>query len=165
MGKYIAIFFGPMGCGKSHLGRHFSKSWNLEFVEGDEHLPDDMKARVGKFLPPSKDMLDRMVEKLKEEVASTAMNAKYGVLVSQALYRNSHREELYQYFKARGFNVDLLMIKVSWWQNIKNLWSRKRGFLWVLYWIISRPFFEKPIRGVILDNNPPYPELHDQDKV
>lgn len=69
---------------------------------------------------------------------------KYGLIVAQALYTNADRVFLKKYLELHGFNVSFFWVKSSFWRNLKQIYSRPRGLRWVLYWLLNKPFFEKP---------------------
>lgn len=117
----------------------------MTFVEGDALLHPDMRARVEKFLPPTREQLAYLVDALQLQIAFIASAAtNQGVVVSQALYRNEHRLPIIDYWKASGYDVECFWVRPGFWQNAKQLWNRRRGLRWTLYWLVSKPWFEKP---------------------
>lgn len=144
MAKVIVVLFGEMGSGKSYMGKKIAQANGLDFIEGDDFIPFDMKERTDRFLPPTKQDLRGFVDTMKLSAKLKAIDSKNGIVLSQALYVNEHREELMEYWKKFGYDVDMLWVKVGFWRNLKQLWSRPKGLRWIIYWLISKPFFQKP---------------------
>lgn len=142
--KRIVLFFGEMGSGKSYLGKRYAEENDLTFVEGDRLLSPEMRARVERFLPPTKEQLDSLIESLRTNVATLARVLPRGVVVSQALYRNEHRQALIDFWGSAGYEVTCFWVRPSFRQNMDQLLSRRRGFRWVLYWLVSKPWFQSP---------------------
>lgn len=139
------ILFGEMGSGKSYLGKRLATLRNVPFLEGDDLLPRAARARVEKFLPMSRGMVDAFVEDLIDSITSRR-NREFidGVVVAQALYGNAHRKRVKEALEAAGFEVEMLYVSVSFFQNMRQLWTRRRALSWVLYWFFNHLFFQKP---------------------
>lgn len=67
-----------------------------------------------------------------------------GVVVAQALYRDRNRIDLEMQLRDKGIEVEYIMIQTPFFQHMKQLWSRKSGFKWLLYGLRNKPFFQKP---------------------
>lgn len=152
--KMIILMFGEMGSGKSHLARTCCPT-DLAFIEGDDLIPEYMATAVRSFKPVNEDMLKGLVKALKYEVVRQADQTKHGVVVSQALYRDKDRREVISYWQERGFEVTAYYVKTrSFWQNLKQLLKRPKGWRWVIYWLASKPWFQKPTHShIVLRNN------------
>ena len=70
-----------------------------------------------------------------------------GVVVAQALYMEDHRYMLELRLARWGIEAQFIWVRVGLRQNIRQLWTRPRPLRWVLYWLMSKPFFQEP-RGV-----------------
>lgn len=154
--KLIILLFGEMGSGKSYLAKSCAPP-EMEFVEGDELVPEYMREAVGKFKPVTADMRKGLVKNLKYTVAKIARDtAGMGVVVSQALYRDEDRRELLDYWHNECcFAVTAYYVKTgSRWQNMRQLLKRPNGWRWVAYWLGSKPWFQEPTHShIVLRNN------------
>lgn len=141
--KTVYIFFGEMGCGKSYCAKQFAERHDFEFFEGDSVVTPKMLERVLKFKPLTEDMIEEYMDVLTEAIANKMESTDY-LVVSQALYRNINREDLLSFLESLGYQVRMWWVRVSWWRNIKNLLTRPNGWGWIYYWLINKPFFQKP---------------------
>lgn len=143
--KTVILLFGEMGAGKSYWGKQIAaERANIKFIEGDLYVPVEMSERIARMLPPTKDQIEELIRDLLGAV-DEYLEIYDGVVVSQALYRNLHREFMIDYWLGKGYEVHPIWVKVGFWQNLRQLWKRERGGLkWVLYWLMNKPFFEKP---------------------
>lgn len=144
MMKKIKILFGEMGGGKNFWGENFSRSTGLPFFDGDTVVTSEMVERVSKFKPLTRDMIHNYIRVLVNEIADRAEASSEGLIVAQALYNDSDRIFIREFLKALGFEVELYWVKASIWNNLKQIYSRKNGLRWVLYWLMNKPFFQKP---------------------
>lgn len=143
--KKITILFGEMGSGKSHLGRALAGWRGVPFIEGDNYLPNDMLERVQSFLPLTLDQLDRfLLNVLPEALIREANASKRGIVVAQAMYRDCHRRQLRIYLETHGFEVELVYVNTPFFRNMKQIWTRKKGTLWVGYWLLNKLGFQVP---------------------
>ena len=151
----IVLFFGEMGAGKTYWAKEYQTEHpQLWFIEGDELVPVDMQAYVKKFKLPTKDMVERLVLRIANLPALTPVDSQCkGFVICQALYRNGHREFLLNHWKRLGYNVQAVWIRVPFWQNIRQLLKRPQGWKWLAYWLLNKPFFQKPSH--------PYLELYE----
>lgn len=141
--KTVYIFFGEMGCGKSYLGSRFAERHSFKFFEGDSVVPPRMMERVTKFKSITEDMLEEYMDVLADAVADE-MNTCDNLVVSQALYRDEDRKSLKIFFECLGYRVKMYWVQSRWHRNIQNLLTRQDGWKWVLYWLLNKPFFQKP---------------------
>lgn len=144
MSKSVVIVFGEMGAGKSYVGKRLADDLGFEFVEGDDLLPGYVKETVERFGAMTDTAIDDICSNIYEHVAMRLRFPIKGVVVSQALYKEKHRKELVDAFKKCGYSVAVTWVRAGFWTNLKRLWSRPKGLRWVLYWLASKPFFEKP---------------------
>jgi gluconate kinase len=138
--KIVILLFGEMGSGKSYWGKWVAAKHGFTFIEGDNYLPDDMRARTSRFRSVTRDMVNQLTANMAKAVLDTPGN----VVISQALYQNSHRKLLLDFWEREGYEFTACWVKVGFWQNLRQLWRRPRGMRWILYWLMSKPFFEKP---------------------
>jgi Shikimate kinase len=139
--KTVIILFGEMGCGKTHWGKILAKECGMEFFDGDDVVTPAMIERVSRFRPLTKAMVDDYVQ--NHLGPAILERCKIGLFVAQALYRSENRVYLDKYLRDNG--IDQVMwypVRVSFWQNLKQLWSRPNGFRWILYWLMNKPFFQ-----------------------
>ncbi len=152
MKNRIVLFFGEMGSGKSYLANRYANMHAMHFIEGDLFLSPEMRARVSKFMPPTKKQLADLVGLLGRQVGRLALGPR-GIVVSQALYRNEHRRQLIAFWEDAGYEVTCFWVKPSFLQNLKQLRARRRGIRWVLFWLASRAWFETPDHAHIVLTN------------
>lgn len=148
MKKKIKILFGEMGAGKNYWGEALARGLGVEFFDGDTVVPPLMMEKVSKFKPIQKEVIvDYIFYYLLPEIvrrAERSQNLTTGLVVAQALYDNEDRRDLSSCLEANGFEVEYYWIKTSFWKNIKQIFSRKKGLRWVIYWLLNKPFFNKP---------------------
>jgi len=143
--KKIIIVFGEMGCGKTYWSKKYAKNNDFEFWDGDSVITPAMLDKVTNFQPIPQHILDEYMDTLFNGIANRAEDCKKEtLLVAQALYRDEDRKELKAFLEAQGFEVIFWWLKNNWWRNIRNLLTRENGWKWVYYWLINKPFFQKP---------------------
>lgn len=139
----ITILFGEMGGGKNYWGKLIAKQDNATFFDGDTVATPVMKERVSKFKPLNREIIKDYINILFAEIEVRADD--YGnLVVAQALYNDEDRKFLAEMLTGMGYNVQFYWIKTPFWRNLRQIWSRPNGFRWVLYWLMNKPFFEKP---------------------
>lgn len=148
MSKKIVILFGEMGAGKNYWGNFLMTFRNTtsKFFDGDKAIPPEMAKRVAKFQSLTREMIhayvhDHLAPAIVEQAEASNAQVLY---VAQALYFNTDRLFLRDYLTALGYQVSFARIKPPFWRNMLQLFSRKRGFMWVIYWLMSKPHFEEP---------------------
>ena len=138
--KTVYILFGEMGSGKNYHGEKLSMNMGVEFLDGDTLLPEEMIERVSTFKPLSPEMIDNYIT---NHLAPAILNRSELVL-AQALYMDKHRLFLRDFLEDQGYTVVFYWVKPKFWNNLKQIYSRPKGFKWVLYWLMNKPFFQKP---------------------
>lgn len=133
-----------MGGGKSYWGKLLADIFKDEFFEGDSVIPPSMLERVNKFKPVPRPMILDYLVILTNEIHIRAQNSSNGLVVSQALYGNQDRINLYTVLRELGYVVEFVWIKAPFFKNLKQIYSREKGLRWVFYWLINKPFFQKP---------------------
>jgi gluconate kinase len=153
--KTLVILVGEMGSGKSYWGREFATLMDFKFIEGDDYLPPTMREAVDRFGRVTEDMKGMLLNGLRIVLHRELMQVRPhgGVVLSQALYNEADRQFLTRHFKAAGYTVDVYWVKPGFWRNLKQLWRRPRGLRWVLYWLMSKPWFEKPLAAYVIDRD------------
>ena len=141
--KTVYIFFGEMGSGKTYCGKRYAEKHNFKFFEGDSVVPPRMMERVNKFKSISEDMLEEYMDVLADSIADQMVDCEH-LVVSQALYRNKDRESMIVFLECLGYQVRMWWVQVPLWRNMQNLLTRKDGWKWTLYWLLNKPFFQKP---------------------
>jgi len=143
--KRIMIVFGEMGAGKNYWGEKLAKTFNLEFFDGDTVAPPELMERVSTFKPLPRSMLSNYIhETLTPEILKRAAASERGIVVAQALYLNIDRNILLKYLRSFSFDVGFYWVQTSVWRNIRQLLTRKNGGRWVAYYLMNKPWFEKP---------------------
>jgi shikimate kinase len=140
--KEVIILVGEMGCGKTYWGKKIANELGLEFYDGDKSLPYDMKDRVARFIPLTKEMVDDYIHNHLAPAIRWLVKDD-GLVVAQALYMKEHRDFLKKHLEKNGCVVTYWYLQTPFWQNLKQLWSRPKGFRWILYWLMNKPFFQK----------------------
>lgn len=150
MAKEIYLFFGEMGGGKTYHAKKFAdENPDLLFIEGDNYVSTEMSARVQNFKLPTKAQIDNLVKVIAwVPVTDLTKNFK-GVIICQALYLDEHRTWLIRQWENMGYEVTAVWVKVPFWRNMKQLLTRSRGWRWVTYWLMNKPFFQKPSHDYI----------------
>ncbi len=139
--KEVIIIVGEMGCGKTYYGTRIAKNMNTDFFDGDDVVTPAMQEKVSNFRPLTKVLVDTYV---KENLAPAILERCKGhLIVAQALYLKEHRDFIEAYLKENGCKVTYWYIYCPFWQNLKQLWSRPKGFRWVIYWLMNKPFFQR----------------------
>lgn len=144
MSKGIFILFGEMGVGKNYWGESLAKGYNYTFFDGDSVVPPEMIEKVVNFKPLTREMILNYVEVLIKEIDKRAKNEPNGLVVSQALYFDSDRINVIESLRKMGYKVKPYWVKARFWDNLKQIFSRPKGFRWVLYWLLNKPYFQKP---------------------
>lgn len=141
--KTVYILFGEMGCGKTYVGSRYAKRHDMKFFDGDSVITPRMLEKVSQFKPIPRDILEEYIDKLFNAIADQMENTEY-LVVSQALYLDEDRFELLKFLESNGIRVRMWWVQCPWHRNIRNLLTRPNGWKWVFYWLINKPFFQKP---------------------
>lgn len=139
----ITIYFGEMGCGKSYRGKRLAEDCGYYFYEGDDAVLPEMAERVSQFKPLDRNMILQFVNQLCATLIEKAERHD-NLVVAQALYCDEDRRYINNILSMLGHNVTWKWVKTPFWQNMKQIYSRPKGFRWVLYWLMNKPFFQKP---------------------
>jgi hypothetical protein len=67
-----------------------------------------------------------------------------GIVVAQALYLDEDRKWIEWFFTQLGYSVKFVWVKPPFLRNLKQIYSRPKGLRWVLYWLMNKPWFQKP---------------------
>ncbi len=139
----ITILFGEMGGGKNYWGEIMAKQDGATFFDGDTVATPEMVARVSKFRPLSREIIEEYICVL---IAAITMKADDlgDLVVAQALYCNDDREFIEEMLSGQGLRVRFVWVRTRFWQNLKQIYSRPKGLRWVIYWLMNKPFFQKP---------------------
>ena len=141
--KTVYILFGEMGCGKTYVGSRYAEKHGFKFFEGDSVITPRMLERVSKFKAISEDILEEYMDVLADAIADQMADTDH-LVVSQAFYRDEDRQSMITFLQCLGYQVRMWWVRVSFWQNVRNLLTRDNGWKWTLYWLINKPFFQKP---------------------
>jgi gluconate kinase len=141
--KTVYIFFGEMGSGKSYCGERFAKGQGYKFFEGDSVLTPRMLARVSKFRSVSEEILQEYMDVLADAIADQMEDCE-NLVVAQAFYRDEDRKSMITFLECLGYCVKMWWVRVRTWRNVQNLFTRQDGWKWFLYWLMNKPFFQRP---------------------
>lgn len=144
MKKEVLIFFGEMGSGKNYWGEHYSNKFNCTFFDGDSIVPPKMAEKVSNFKPLTRELIQDYVGILANAIVDRAVEKNQDLIVAQALYSNEDRKFIAEYLCCFGYAVIFYWVRPSFWRNLKQIYSRKNGLRWVFYWLMNKPFFQKP---------------------
>lgn len=137
----VIILYGEMGCGKTYGSSRVARELGMSVMEGDDYIPSEMALRIARFLPVSPEMLQEYL--LGHLVpAILAWDRPGGLVVAQALYLAKHREMVAEAIRAAGHDVELRRIEAPFFRHMRQLWGRPKGFRWVLYGLLNKPFFQ-----------------------
>lgn len=147
MKKTIYILFGEMGSGKNYRGERLAESLGVPFFDGDEVISDEMRRCVEKFKPMNSEMIQAYMDILEVEIVRRAEATEGDLVVAQALYSDMNRKNLFMALRNWNYSVQPIWVRVSMKDNAKYLMNRPQGWRWVMYWLMNKPFFEKPTHG------------------
>lgn len=138
----IYLLFGEMGSGKNYIGELFADRFNCFFFDGDNVIPKEMKEKVDNFKFLGKKVINNYVD--NHLIPAVRNMHRFGsVVVAQALYTRAYRRKFVEAFGSE--NVIMIHIRPeSLLCNLRFLWKRRRGFRWALYFLLSKPFFQRP---------------------
>lgn len=147
--KEIIICFGEMGSGKSYWAKQIAKDLGYDFFEGDDAVPSEMAAKVSAFKFIPREMIEDFVWILSTHISHHTALSEKGLVVSQALYTNKDRLLLKSILEKHGYKITFYWIRTTFFKNLTQICHRPRGFRWALYWLMSKPWFEKPTHETI----------------
>jgi gluconate kinase len=148
--KKILILFGEMGAGKNYWGEKLANNLGYDFFDGDTVVTVEMQNKVSQFKPIARGIIVDYLFALSGAIIDKAVSCKEGLVVSQALYNDQDRILLKE---ALEFNPDnkvvFYWVQPTFTSNLKHIFSREKGFRWVLYWLMNKPWFQKPTHDYI----------------
>ena len=139
---HIIILYGEMGSGKNYQGIRLANILGAKFFDGDDAISGEMLERARNFKSLPEKMLWNFVN---NELFNAIIKESEGIdilVVAQALYHRHMRDALRDKLQSRGYTVAFKHVRVPFFQHMKQLWSRPQGLKWVLYGLISKPFFQ-----------------------
>ncbi|MHA2280025.1 MAG: shikimate kinase [Promethearchaeota archaeon] len=149
----IYFTFGEMGIGKNFVGERIAAKLGCDFVDGDDFLTPEMQAKVKAFKSFTKQDLDKFMVRLVEGIVERYKEGE-DLVVAQALYRQEHRELVKSELLKQNCKIIFVWIPVpSLAIHIERLWGRDKGLMWVLYGMLNKPFFQKPIGKFLTVHN------------
>lgn len=146
----IIIAYGEMGVGKNYVGERLADELGVKFIDGDSLLPPSMIEKVNAFKPFTLAEIENFVK--VHLTPAILREAKNGVVVAQALYRQEHRDHIARALALAGFKAEFALISTGLLTHLSRLWSRPRGFLWMMYGLINKPFFQVGLPNIVIDN-------------
>jgi gluconate kinase len=145
MKKKVVILFGEMGAGKNYYGERIAEKEGLPFYDGDSCIPARMLEYTSAFKPiPRLVLVDYIDNYLLPEIIERTNDSDDGIVVAQALYLDNDRQVILATLEEQAFDVEYYWVKTPRKQNIKQLYSRKNGMRWAMYYLMNTAFFEKP---------------------
>src|ERR1700722_9035692 len=115
--KNVIILFGEMGGGKNFWGERLAKDLGYTFFDGDTVVTQEILERVQKFKPLNRQMVERYISHLCDEIADR-MERPSGLVVAQALYFDEDRKALELFLRSLGYNVRFKWIRPTFWRNL-----------------------------------------------
>lgn len=96
------IFFGLPGAGKTYAGKFIASTFDYEFFDGDQELPDEMIQALNKNEPITDEMRDIFMKRLEEKY-STLIQTHTHVILSQTFLQDRHRQQFHRAFPSAKF--------------------------------------------------------------
>lgn len=163
----IYLLFGEMGVGKNYVGERMARQLGCPFFDGDDAIPDRMMVKIEKFKILSLGDLDSYTQDHLVPAIQDRAFWESDLVVAQALYRRRHRREIVEaierkwplYDASRNKVVPVWLKPPSLLTHAKRLLGREHGFKWLLYALVTKPFFQKPDRGTAVIVNETGSEL------
>ena len=139
----VHLFFGEMGSGKSWCAERWARQQGLRFFEGDSVVTHELLDRSGRFKPIPRDVIREFVRVLATAIIKEAGGGD--LVVAQALYLDEDRVWLQQLLFEHGLVVKWTWVRAGFFRHVRNLLTRSKGIRWVVYMLMNKPFFQKPI--------------------
>ena len=143
----VHIFFGEMGSGKSFQAKRFAQHEFMPRLEGDDLCSAEMVDLVSQFKPLSYSLVAELVDRLIMRMGELC-ETDDALVVSQALYFNDDRLRVSRELEALGHSVVWHWVRPGFFTNMKRLFGRPRGLRWIAYWLLNKPFFDRPTHYV-----------------
>lgn len=148
----IYLLFGEMGVGKNFVGERMARQLGCPFLDGDDAIPDWMMWKVERFRILLPDELDRYVAEHLLPAIWSRHEPGMDLVVAQALYRRRHRRMVIEWGlgHARGSMPPVVPVWVrppSLAEHARRLLGREHGPRWLMYAMVTKPFFQRPDRG------------------
>ncbi len=98
----LLFLFGLAGAGKSHVARLLASHADYVVYEGDGDLPPSMRAAIARKEPFTDAMRDELCTRLIARIQELSATHPR-LVVTQALYKEQHRQRVQQAFPAMKF--------------------------------------------------------------
>jgi len=141
--KEVIILFGEMGGGKNYHGEILAKEKGYTFLDGDTVAQPEMLERVSQFKSLTREMIKKFIGRLIAAISLKAFKSN-GLVVAQALYFDEDRIFIKWFLNQLGYNVKFIWVKPSFLRNLMQIYSRPKGLTWAVYWLLNKPWFQKP---------------------
>lgn len=163
----IWLLFGEMGVGKNYVGERLARHLGCPFFDGDDVIPDWMMWKIEKFRILSLGELDRYTSKHLIPAIYSRHELGKDLVVAQALYRRRHRRMILEGQGTLGSGLVGRVVPVwlkppSTITHAKRLLGREHGFSWLVYALVTKPFFQKPDKGTAVIVNETGGDLSEQ---
>lgn len=148
-----------MGSGKNYLGSKLATELDIPFFDGDTVIPPH-----DFFVPIDSPFLLWPIKKVGFKPFHRSKISHYSrfilgpaiveeangsdLVIAQGLYFDDDRKFLIDYLQEQGYEVQFYLVSVPFWRNIKQLFYRN-GIGWVIYWLLTTLFFQKPTHNYI----------------
>jgi len=99
----LIILFGPIGVGKSYIGKLLSSHYDFYYEDGDNWLTPEMLSVIEKRMHFTQEMIDNFVDVMITNIAALFESGHKNIVISQALYRQKNREKILRAFPTVKF--------------------------------------------------------------
>lgn len=98
----LLIFFGLPGAGKTYAARAIAREFGLAFHDGDDDLPESMRAAIAASAPLADALRDEFFANLIEHVRELRVKGR-PLAVAQTFIQEKHRRQVLDAFPEARF--------------------------------------------------------------
>jgi gluconokinase len=149
----IVVLMGPMGVGKTTVGRLLAERLGWEFADGDDFHPAANVEKMHRGIPLDDDDRAPWLAALREAMRGWSAQGRSVVLACSAL-KQIYREQLY-----RGPEVRFVFLKGSFALIRERLHSRTGHFAAEGLLASQFAILEMPEDAIVIDVDPPPAEV------
>jgi carbohydrate kinase (thermoresistant glucokinase family) len=89
----VIILMGPMGCGKTTVGKRLAEATGWQFLDGDKFHPQDNVEKMRAAIPLTDEDRQSWLEKLRHVIRQQIASGQSAILACSAL-KQAYRERL-----------------------------------------------------------------------